>query len=183
MASKTLPSPDELRQLLRYDPETGKLFWLHKPDIGRGNRIFNALCAGREALTANNGMGYHSGNIAGVKCYAHRAAWALSTGEWPKASIDHIDQDKSNNRIDNLREVGHAENARNAKIPRNNTSGVLGVFWHKRWMKWEAHISVGGRKKFLGYFTSIAEAAAARAEANKAYGYHINHGKARNVAR
>lgn len=117
MASKPLPSPEVLRQLLRYEPDTGKLFWLHRAaDLFPSKsaaKSWNARFAGAEALATDNGQGYLAGRINGRPLKAHRVVWAISYGEWPIGEIDHINGNPGDNRIANLRAVGRTENTRN----------------------------------------------------------------------
>ena len=107
---------------------------------------------------------------------AHRLAWLYMTGAWPTAQIDHVDQDSLNNRWKNLREVSCSENQKNRPIPRNNTSGVVGVVWYKRKSKWNAQIAVAGRYINGGLFTFFDDAVAKRKELEKKYSFHPNHG-------
>jgi hypothetical protein len=98
--TKELPSPDLLRKLLRYEPETGKLFWRERDreffKSDRDYKVWNIRFAGKEAFTASD-CGYKTGKVFGKTYRAHRIIWALQTGAWPRDEIDHIDQDKSNN--------------------------------------------------------------------------------------
>lgn len=186
MADKALPSPDVIRQLLRYEPETGKLFWLPRgPEWfnGGGNggaraaaNAWNARYAEKEAITAKNGNGYLAGLVLSQRLPAHRIIWALVFEEWPKSSIDHIDHDRTNNRIGNLRAATVADNARNLTRRSDNSTGVTGVFWNKKSQRWTANIRVDGKLIHLGYFPSVDAAANARAAANIRYGFHHNHG-------
>jgi hypothetical protein len=91
--------------------------------------------------------------------------------------IDHIDGNQSNNLISNLRAVTYAENSRNMPIRSNNKSGCTGVVWSKKYQKWIASIGVRGRHVYLGSYNEKDLAVAARLEANKAYGFHENHGR------
>src|SRR5690606_32051652 len=126
MATKPLPSPEELRQLLRYEPETGKLFWKergaeHFKDGYRtadGNaNIWNAHYAGKEAFTANGFGGYKISTIHNSSCNAHRVAYSMFHDvDIHGKFIDHINGVTSDNRIKNLRLVTQKQNARNAKI-------------------------------------------------------------------
>lgn len=103
-------TPFELRQLVEYDPETGFLTW--KPRDG--NARFNSKLAGKPAL-AQPSKGYRTGRIKGKNYKAHRAAWAVTHGEWPQGQIDHINGDRSDNRLSNLRAVSQSENGKNQK--------------------------------------------------------------------
>jgi hypothetical protein len=159
-----LPAPDLLRKLLRYDPETGKLWWL-----SRGTEMFNsqseanawnAKYANQEAFIANN-YGYRIGSIFNWKYRAHRIIWAMQTGEWPKAEIDHINGDRADNRWANLREATSSKNKTNRGSLKTSTSQYLGVCWDKGPMKWIACIKKDGKNKFLGRYTCEIEAAKA----------------------
>ena len=84
--------------------------------------------------------------------------------------VDHIDGDKSNNKINNLRLASKSENGRNrVNLPSNNTSGVIGVCWDKKAKKWKAFIMINGKQKHLGYFINIEDAIKARKEAEIKY--------------
>lgn len=176
MADFHLPSPTELRKLLRYEPETGKLYWLPRAGKTRGERFFNTRFAGKEALTYD-AKGYRVGSIMDRDAKAHRVAWAIHYGEWPAGFVDHINQDRSDNRIANLRLADHAVNGRNAKLHSSCTSGVLGVGWVKAKNRWRAMIKVDGRSRYIGMFKTFEDAVAVRREAEARYGFHKNHGR------
>lgn len=108
---------------------------------------------------------------------AHRIAWALHYGEWPdpESYIDHIDGDRSNNKIENLREVTPHENAKNKKRPKNNTTGHIGIRQLES-KNWQAYITVDSKFKSLGSYEDKFEAMRVRKEAEKKYGFHENHG-------
>lgn len=99
---KPLPTPELLRKLLRYEPDTGKLYWRERtPDMfedGRMTarqkcRVWNGKFVGREALKSVTSFGYKFGEINGCRHRAHRVIWAISNGEWPTNQIDHINGD------------------------------------------------------------------------------------------
>ena len=172
--------------LLKPDFETGKLAWLPRtPDMfATGKQVAEHSCnawntryAGKEAFTAVNGSGYLCGAILGRTYRAHRIIWLLHSGEWPSADLDHINGRREDNRIINLRAVSRTENLKNQRLSTKNTSGVLGVCWHKSREKWAARINVSGRKMHIGYFESFDAAVAARKAANIEYGFHENHGR------
>lgn len=164
MAKSRLPSPETLRQLLRYEPETGKLFWLPRPcemfATSRAFGLWNTRFAGQEAFTAVNNNGYRHGKVFGIGLLASRVIWAMQTGAWPVALVDHRDTDRSNNRWGNLRAATYSENGKNQRRSKVN-KGFKGVDWDRRAKKWRAQICTDRRKKFLGYHESPEAAHAA----------------------
>lgn len=176
--TRPLPSVEYLRERLRYDPDTGKLFWL---DYEGMPQKWRTRYVGKEALISLNGKGYKKGKIDCVDYYAHRIAYTLYHAEWPSDQIDHINGVKTDNRIANLRVVTNQENNRNRPMRRDNSSGVTGVCWHKGINKWCANVRVDGKLKNLGSFNTIEEAAAARKQADVQYGYSERHGLPTNV--
>ena len=170
----------EIFSLLRYDAVTGKLFWLPRPTdrfpSERDGKVWNSRFAGREAFPCADKDGYLRGKVLGVKFSAHRVAWLLQTGAWPADDIDHVNGVRSDNRWVNLRGIPHAENQKNRALSKNNTSGVNGVRWCAPRGQWEARIKTSGRLVMLGYFNTLEAAAAARAAANRKYGFSKRHG-------
>lgn len=176
---------DKLRKLYRFDSETGLIFFNERtPDDFRGKAngvekicyVFNRNYAGKEAFATKHIMGYKQGTILKKKYLAHRVAWALHYGFWPSGEIDHINGNKVDNRIDNLRDVNHRENGLNQKLKSNNKSGVNGVLWDKSIGKWSARIMVDGKLHILLNTSSFEEACNARREADLKYKFHENHG-------
>ena len=174
---------DVLRQLLSYEPLSGDLFWLPRPQsMFKSYQAFygwNGRFVGKKALVSTMMCGYKYGGILGVRFLAHRVAWALATGSWPPECMDHINGDRADNRLANLRCVSQGENLRNSSRPHTNTSGTVGVRWVARDKRWIATIGVKGRMVHLGSFLSIEAAIAARKDADQKYGFHQNHGKHR----
>lgn len=170
------------KKLLRYEPETGKLFWLPRPaemfPRERIGKMWNARFANTEAFTSVHSNGYLQGAILGRMYRAHRVIWLIQTGQWPVDQIDHINGVRADNRWSNLREVSHGANLRNCAQRSNNSSGVTGVSWHRLNRKWAAQITIGGRKRHLGSFPTIEAAAAARAVASAQHGFSARHGTA-----
>ena len=186
MADTPLPTPEVLRQLLRYEPETGKLFWrVRDPSFFKDGvktaihqaAIFNGSLAGNVALTTLHKQGYLRGRVFNKTYAAHRVVWAIHYGEWPDGEVDHINGQPGDNRICNLRCVSHKENGRNVKRFQNNTSGITGVAWNGQFQKWVAYITVDGKRRHLGVFDDFNEAASARKLAQQQHGFHPNHGR------
>ena len=178
------------RELLTYNPDTGKLFWKERPLKYFKNqnpnyaKRWNNRWVGKEALTSINLR--KSGQIArlrggffGKKYCTHRIAWLIYYGEWPKNEIDHINQDPTDNRIENLRDVTHAENNKNRTLQNNSTTGYIGVSYctSRLTTKYRADISINNVNKYLGFYDTAEEAAAVRAVASINYNFHPNHGK------
>ena len=180
MTAKDLPTPATLRKLLSYDPNTGLLTWKRRsPEMFKAenrSNAWNARHAGKEAFTATMAQGYKIGSVLGSVYYAHRVAYAVHYGKWPAQHIDHISGDAADNRITNLRDVSQSMNCRNTAMQSSNTSGVCGVSWHKGSGKWQAHVKLYGKQKYLGTFDNIDDAAAARKAAEAGHGFTERHG-------
>ena len=176
--TKTIPI-ETLLQLLNYNPETGEIIWKPRPiemfSCERFQRRWNTRYAGKRALTAKS-TGYFAGPILGKTFKLHRVIWAMHYGEWPDY-IDHINHDRTDNRISNLRSVTLAENMKNQTVYKNNVSGVSGVYWSARDGVWMARISIGGIDKHLGTFRKKDDAIIARRQAEAKNGFHPNHGR------
>jgi hypothetical protein len=139
-----------LKELLSYDAETGMFVWMMKRP-GRGRQGAVAGC--------KNMSGYWGIHIEGFEYKAHRLAWLYVHGEWPSGQIDHIDGNRINNAIGNLRDVSKHLNMQNQRKPqKSNTSGYLGVSWQKSRNRWEARITAFGKQHFLGTFDSAESA-------------------------
>lgn len=178
MATRQLPDAELLRKLLRYDPETGKLYWLSRtPDMFIGGnadakarcKAWNTRYAGREAFTSRNNFGYPHGTVLDQSLVAHRVIWVIMTGRWPASMIDHINGKPDDNRFVNLREATGSQNQHNRGLAKNNTSGFKGVTWRKAEGKWRARIVVMRKEKSLGMFDTAEEAYAAFCAACEKY--------------
>ena len=165
MAKRDFHTPDLLRQILRYEPESGRMYWRHRStelfaDEAQG-RAWNARTANKEAFTSVANSGYKQGKILGVVYLAHRVAWAMAHGVWPTGEIDHVNGNRTDNRASNLRQASRAENCRNAGISVRNSSGLKGVSWDSQTGKWRAQIRTGSSSTSLGRFSTPEEAHAA----------------------
>lgn len=134
----------EIRARLSYDPATGVFTRLKGG--GRGAKAGDR--AGSAMVT-----GYVSLSVCDRAFLAHRVAWFLATGAWPAGQIDHINGDRMDNRLCNLREVTNRQNTQNVRRARssNRSTGVLGVYLDRRRGKLFASIMDRGCTRLLGY--------------------------------
>jgi len=156
-------SPETLRDLLDYDPKTGALTWRKRPSSmfssESAKNAWNARHAGKKAGSLHS-KGYLSTQIFCRRYFIHRIVFAIHNGRWPKDQIDHINGVRTDNRIENLRDVSNSENMQNqrAATKSNKTSGLLGVSWHKACGKWRAQIRVDGKSTEIGFYADKHEA-------------------------
>jgi hypothetical protein len=149
---------ESLRQQVAYDPETGAITRLVARSINPksvpGLRL-GTPCRG----------GYLMVRVGKSRYLAHRLAWFHAHGRWPDGDIDHVNGNKADNRLCNLREATRSQNMANTSLQANNTSGVRGVCFAKHAKKWLASLTVSGKQKHLGLFASKEEAAVVRERA------------------
>ena len=163
---------DVARTLFQYDPQSGIITWRVKRR--RVNPGDEAGC-----VVHSHGKPYRSINTYGRGYMSHHIAFLLTTGAFPDRELDHIDGNGLNNKWHNLREVEHVENQHNRRRGSNNTSGHVGVVWHKRDKTWHVFVNVQKRQIFVGCFRDLTDAVAARHIASSEHGYHKNHGSDR----
>lgn len=141
---------EALRSVLNYDPVTGIFIW-------NRSRAENAR-SGQIAGTMN-GQGYLRILVFKRQYQAHRLAWLHHYGKWPDGVIDHIDGNKANNAIANLRDCSRTQNQQNMRMQKHNRSGFKGVSRSSsKKNPWKATIGIAGKCKHLGNFPT-AEAA------------------------
>lgn len=158
-------------ELFYHNADTGRLHWKVK--------FCRSMNAGDVAGDINS-RGYYRVTVRGRQYLAHRIIWDLLHPDdllAKEEEIDHIDHNPLNNKSDNLRKASRTTNGRNVSKGRNNTSGVVGVYWKKREQKWLAQIKVNQKDTHLGFFSDKEDAVAARKAAEIKYGFHENHGK------
>ena len=147
--SKPNVTAEELRKLISYDQLTGTFIWLIRP--------CKSVRVGDIAGCTEKRIGYITIGIMKRIYKAHRLAWLYVNDEWPQGLIDHINGNKADNRIANLRDVFADGNSQNVRKPnRRNKSGFMGVIWYQN--KWRASMSVNGKSKWLGDYSTPEEA-------------------------
>lgn len=152
MAVKAI-SHQRLKEILSYDPETGRMTWLVKPA--------KRYAAGSQAGGLHKSTGYWRINVDGACWLGHRLAWFYMTGQEPPAFIDHKDGDRLNNVWSNLRATDHSHNMQNLKKATSRSKiGALGV-QHRSPGSFRASINVNGKDQTIGHFPTIEAASAA----------------------
>lgn len=159
MSATKLITADRLREVLRYDAESGLFYWL----VNASTRRPAGSIAGRVGQ-----QGYVQIHIDAIGHQAHRLAWLYVHGALPVATIDHINGIRHDNRIANLRELSVLHNSQNRRRPqRNNRLGVLGVRQLKSGL-FQPRIRVGDRLLYLGSFSTPEEAHQVYVQAKRA---------------
>ncbi len=152
-------SYEKARELFDYRSD-GQLLWR----VNSGGRKVKGKVVG-----CINGQGYIQTRIKGKSFMVHRLVWLWHHGYLPENDMDHIDRDRSNNRIANLREASRQCNLRNSGNRKDNTSGVKGVHWGSHNRKWVAAIMHDGKISHLGYFADFTEAVLTRLAAEQCF--------------
>lgn len=142
---------DPIRKMLSYNPDTGELRWLVSSGTVKAGAIASSV----------NRLGYGRVKILGKMRAAHRVAWALFHGDFPESEVDHVNGIATDNRIANLRLATRSENQCNRSAHKNNKSGYKGVNWNSGVGKWAARCAVNGKRKHIGYFDDVVDAASA----------------------
>ncbi|MCP1243036.1 HNH endonuclease [Acetobacter lambici] len=150
--NELLAPVDLLRRWISYCPQSGKI-----------SLAPNTLRKSKKPIGNITKAGYVSLRITGIdgksrRYMGHRVAWALHYGQWPALHIDHINGDRSDNRITNLRFATNAQNCMNCKGHSNSLTGIKGVTWDKTRGKWMARLNKGGKFINLGRFDTSDEA-------------------------
>jgi hypothetical protein len=159
--AKKLPARNKLLEFLRYDAKTGHFY--RKTNAKRAD---TPMSIGYRRVRLNID-GFHH------EFLAHRAAWLMAYGVWPENEIDHINGDRNDNSISNLRHVTRTKNARNTKLRCDNSSGLSGLS-KTSYGAWRVRISTN----HIGCYPTKNEAIAARAKYLSENGFTQRHGRA-----
>lgn len=159
ITAKQIKNVDKIKEVVSYDPETGNFTWI-KSRKGHAK-------AGKTA-GGNHGRGYRTIVVNNEEYLAHRLAWAMFYGDAPNdMQIDHINGDRKDNRICNLRIAPHSDNCRNSKVRKHSKTGIKGV--KKCRNKWHTRIRVNGAEIWLGSYATPEEAKTAYNKAAEKY--------------
>ena len=147
-----------LMERLEYNPLTGIFTW----KVASGRRP-------EGSVAGSNFGGYTHIRIDNKRYSAHHLAWLYTHGAFPKDLLDHINGNPLDNRIANIREADHRQNAGNVNLSQRNHSGARGVSWFKRDQKWRVRLTRNGKDCHIGLFETKQEAIDAYAEAAKEF--------------
>lgn len=157
-------TPEYLKSILKYDPETGIFTWITNKSSAKQGDIAGSL----------NAKGYLRISINKKSHRNQRLAYFYMNERWPLGDVDHINGVKTDNRWANLREVTKSQNNQNRPKQSNNSSGYKGVSYKKSLDKWRAKIGVNKRVIELGFFDTKEMAYLAYCDAAKKYHKEYN---------
>lgn len=141
-------SVDWINKFVQYNPDTGEFI--------RIGALRNNFVPGQRAEVYSGG--YYYVCLGGLHVPAHRVAWFLAHEEWPDCHIDHINRDRKDNRLCNLRKAEKWQNNLNKSTYKNNKSSQKGVNYHIQRRKWQASIGYRGERIYIGLFETFEEA-------------------------
>lgn len=159
------------KNLFKYESSTGNLIWAKRTSvrIKVGDKVGSPF--------GPPGKRYLQTSVDGNKMLVHRIIWLLHHKRMPKYEIGHEDGNGLNNRIENLRDITSSQNNQNLKLRNDNTSGVLGVTFHKMAKKWLVQSQLNGKYIYGGIFDSFEDAVKKRNSMSSELGFHKNHGR------
>lgn len=170
--SDRITDSETFRELLSYDPDNGEFKWKER----QGNNSWNARWANKPAFIHKDYGDYLRASIMGRFYSAHRVAWSIFYGCEAPDFIDHIDGDRQNNRIMNLRKTDFVGNSKNRGVRSDNTSGRTGVHMTKSGT-YKVRIFANGKDNHVGTFKLFQDAVEARRKAEKDNGFFEGHGE------
>jgi hypothetical protein len=138
---------EHLQKILSYNELTGAFKWLHSKGTAKAGNLAGRLIKGYRVI-----------KIDGKSYFAHRLAWLYAYGNFPESHIDHINRNKDDNSIINLRDVSRDVNQHNHGKRTDNTSGYRGVWFNKARNKYEARVRFNGKRILIGYFLNPEDA-------------------------
>lgn len=162
---------ESLREIFTHDPVSGFLYW--KVSTGARSKV-----GGRAGMVKLVGkQRYLTVGVLGAKPVIHKIIWALHYGQFPTGEIDHINGNREDNSIGNLRDVSRSENNRNARPRIDNKSGIRGVCWNNKKQRWIVQIGLDRKVHQVGGYMDFFDACCSRKSAEIQLGYHANHGR------
>ena len=152
---------NELKNLFKYDAETGLLYWKVRTSLNTK--------VGKVAGTHNHWSNYIYIKIDNKIYPAHKLVWLYHHGAYPSGCIDHVNGIRNDNRIDNLRHATRAQNSQNMRMFKSNTSGVKVVDWQKCSQRWRVRLQVNHNRINIGSFDCLELAELVANEARAKY--------------
>ena len=152
-----------VKELFDYNEETGIL--IRKTGFYKAKK-------GDIFIKSYSSHGYAECSIDGESYLIHRIIWLWCNGYLPEGFVDHIDRNKLNNKLINLREASRVCNAQNSGNPKNNKSGVKGIYWCNTSSRWKAQIGINNRLKHIITSDNFDEAVCARLAVEQCIGWN-----------
>lgn len=152
-----------LREVLRYEPDTGLFWWIERAP----GRVLS-----RPAGTLARSNWYWIITIDYEQLCAHRLAWLYMTGAWPEHEVDHRNLVKNDNRWENLRAATHKQNSENSPVRKHSRTQIKGVHWDLSRGNWQAYLCHNYKKVHLGRYDDLLSAVAARKRGEHTYFTH-----------
>lgn len=146
----------QIRNNLKYDPISGNIYWKRSYPNIRKNNVAGCINKHRNAIVIR---------LNDKLYFAHRIAWFLYYGKFPKDQLDHINHDGTDNRISNLREATTKQNHQNRK-------NAKGYYFDKGHQKWRAEIKINYKRIYIGLYNTEEEAKQARKEYEEKIGWN-----------
>ena len=140
----------QLKEMLDYNKDTGKFIWR----TPRGNNKIKAGDIAGSITSKGYGVIKYNGKIYLV----HRLVWLYVYGQFPTSPLDHINCDKADNRLCNLREASYKQNSHNINKRKSCSSKYKGIHWDKNRQMWRARIVIDGKPRCLGFYTTEGDA-------------------------
>lgn len=148
-------SENDIASLFDYNKETGELRWRARSPVTLADRQWNGRFAGKLAGTLRKD-GYLRVKVGSRYLLVHRVVWVISYGEFPDKFIDHINGNRSDNRLSNLREANKSENCTNCRT--NPNTGYKGIRFDERYQTYQVRLTKNGKTIHLGQARTIEEA-------------------------
>lgn len=171
--TKTELTQELIAKVLKYDGLSGTFIWI-------SNLHSKSVVPNSRAGYLVSRTGYRGISLFGKSYLEHHLAWFITYGVWPTGQIDHINQQRDDNRIANLREVSVAENSRNRSRRKHTKTGEHGIWYNERTRKYVAEITYNGKKVYQKSFDDPDEAVTERKKKSLELGFHENHGSIAN---
>lgn len=162
---------ETVKTFFHYDPETGE--FIRRMFIDNQGNLYPRS----SPVRSKHQSGYYIASIEGKRYRVHHLIFIYMVGKPPEGFVDHVNGNRTDNRWGNLRVVTRQGNQKNQGVRKDCSSGRTGVYWYKPLMKYQAQITICGKRVHLGYYSDFESAVLARRAAEDRFDFHPNHGE------